>query len=57
MPPLYTPLRSISGNRPKSLEISPFIRGQVIGKASKGAKLATITKALKLDRLTINYIL
>jgi hypothetical protein len=57
MLPLRTPLRSISGNCPKVSEISPFMRGQVIGKASEGAKLATITKALKLDRSTVNYTL
>ena len=57
MPPLRTPLRSISGNRPKGSEISPYMRGQVAGKASKGAKTATITKALKLTRSTVNYTL
>jgi len=57
MPPLRTPLRSISGNRPKGSEISPFMRGQVIGKASEGAKSAVIAKALKLDRSTVNYTL
>jgi len=57
MPPLRTPLRSISGNRPKGSEISPFMRGQVIGKASEGAKSAAIAKALKLDRSTVNYTL
>ena len=57
MPPLRTPLRSISGNRPKGSEISPYMRGQVAGKASKGAKTATIAKALKLTRSTVNYTL
>ncbi|KAN0115371.1 hypothetical protein V8E51_004915 [Hyaloscypha variabilis] len=57
MPPLRTPLRSISGNRPKGLEISPYMCGQVVGKASKGTKIATIAKALKLTRSTVNYTL
>ncbi|PMD59042.1 uncharacterized protein K444DRAFT_724842 [Hyaloscypha bicolor E] len=57
MPPLRTPLRSISGNRSKGSEISHYMRGQVMGKASEGAKLVAIAKALKLDRSTVNYTL
>jgi hypothetical protein len=57
MPPLRTPLRSISGNRPKGSEISPYIRGQVIGKASEGADPTSIAKDLKLTRSTVNYTL
>jgi hypothetical protein len=36
MPPIRTPLRSISGNRPKGSEISPYMRGQVKGQARRG---------------------
>jgi len=57
MLPLRTPLRSISRNRPKGLEISPYIRGQVIGKALEGIDPTSITKDLKLTRSTINYTL
>jgi hypothetical protein len=57
MPPLRTPLRSISRNRPKGLKISPYMRSQVIRKAFKGAKIAKIIKALKLTRSTVNYTL
>ncbi|PMD56024.1 uncharacterized protein K444DRAFT_694496 [Hyaloscypha bicolor E] len=57
MPPLRTPLRSISGNRPKGSEISPYIRGQVIGEASEGTDPTSIAKDLKLTRSTVNYTL
>ena len=57
MPPLRTPLRSISGNRPKRSEISPYMRSQVIGKASEGADPTSIAKDLKLTRSTVNYTL
>ena len=57
MPPLHAPLCSISGNRPQGSEISLYMHGQVKGKASEGAKLTAITKALKLNRSTVNYTL
>ena len=31
------------------------MRGKVMGKAFEGAKPAAIAKALKLDKLTVNY--
>jgi hypothetical protein len=57
MPPQRTPLGSISGNRRKGQEISPYMRGQVKGQASKGAKVAEIAINLKLTRSTILYTL
>jgi len=57
MPPTCTPLGFISKNRPKGCEISPYMRGQVIGQAFKGAKPTEIARDLKLDRSTINYTL
>jgi hypothetical protein len=57
MPPLRTPLRSISGNRPSGGHLNPYIRGQVAGQAFKGAKPAEIARDLKLDRGTVYYTL
>ena len=57
MPPLRTPLGSISGNRLKGCEISPYMRGQVAGKASEGRGLRGIATDLKLDYSTVRYTL
>ena len=57
MPPLRTPLRSISRNRPSGGYLNPYIRGQVAGQAFKGAKPAEIVRDLKLDRGTVYYTL
>jgi hypothetical protein len=50
MSPLCTPLRPISGNRPKGSEISPYMRGQVLERASEGTKLAAITVMAELEQ-------
>jgi hypothetical protein len=57
MLPIRTPLRSISGNRPKGSEITPYMRGQITRQAFKDTKLSEIARDLKLDRSTVNYIL
>jgi hypothetical protein len=57
MPPLRTPLGSISGNRLKGCEISPYMRGQVAGKASECRGLRGIATDLKLDYSTVRYTL
>jgi hypothetical protein len=57
MPPQRTVLGSISGNRQKGQEISPYMRGQVQGQAFKGAKPAEIAADLNLTRSTVNYTL
>jgi hypothetical protein len=48
MPPQRTLLGSISGNRQKGQEISPYMRGQVAGKSSKGRSTRGIAKDLDL---------
>jgi hypothetical protein len=48
MPPLYTPSGCISGNRFKGCEISPYLRGKIVGKASAGLTAYKIAKDLKL---------
>jgi len=55
MPPLRTPLRSISRNRPSQGWLNPYLRGQVTGQAFRGVKLAEIARDLKLDRGTVYY--
>jgi hypothetical protein len=57
MPPIRTPLRSISGNRPKGSEISPYMRGQVKGQARRGVLQLDIAKDLKLTPSTVQYTL
>ena len=57
MPPQRTPLGSISGNRQKGQEISPYIRGQVARKSSKGRSTRGIAKDLNLHYSTIQYTL
>jgi len=57
MPPQRTVLGSISGNRRKGQEISPYMRGQVTGQAFKGAKNAQIAKDLNLSDSTVRYTL
>ena len=48
MPPQRTLLGSISGNRQKGQEISPYIRGQVARKSFKGRSMRGIAKDLNL---------
>jgi hypothetical protein len=48
MLPIRTPLGSISSNRLKGLEISPYIRGQVKGQAKRGITQGEIARDLKL---------
>ena len=57
MPPTRTPLSFISRNCPKGCKISPYMRGQVISQAFKGAKPTKIARDLKLDCSTVNYTL
>ena len=57
MPPLRTPLSSISGNRPRRCEIHPYWRGQIAGKASEGANSYEIVMDLDLTCSTVQYTL
>jgi hypothetical protein len=57
MPPLCTPLGSISGNRPAHSRLTPYMRGQVAGQAFKGAKPCQIAKDLNLVKSTVRYTL
>jgi len=57
MPPLRTPLRNISGNRPSHSRLTPYMRGQVVGQAFKGAKSTEIAEDLKIAESTVRYTL
>ena len=57
MPPQRAPLGTISGNRFKGCQISPYMRGQVAGQARRGAKPTAIARDLSLDRGTVQYTL
>jgi hypothetical protein len=53
IPPIRTPLGSISGNRLKGSKISLYIHGQVKGQATRGANQIDIAKDLKLTLSTV----
>jgi hypothetical protein len=57
MPPQRTPLGSISSNSRRGVEFTPYIRGKIASKASKGTKFAAIAIKLKIPRKTIEYTL
>ena len=50
---LRTPLATISGNRPRNKELSPFQRGILVGQAAQGLSYGKIAKATKLHRNTV----
>lgn len=51
MPPQRTPLCSISGNRTRGLNTSPYIRGKIKGIANRGASISEIQARYKVSRL------
>jgi hypothetical protein len=55
MPPSRIPLGAISGNQFKGCEISPYMRGKVVGKASEGRNSYQIARDLKLKWETVRY--
>ena len=55
MPPPRTPLGPISGNRVRKTELSPYVRGQIIGQRFQGASLGQIADAFQLEKSTIQY--
>ncbi|KFY70741.1 hypothetical protein V499_08970 [Pseudogymnoascus sp. VKM F-103] len=55
MPPTRRPLASITGNRLPGAQLSPYQRGQIIGRQSEGATPTKIARDLNLDRSTVRY--
>lgn len=52
-----TPLASISSNRRRNQELSPYQRGLLVGAASAGASAAKISKTTNLSISTVRYTL
>ncbi|KAK0512441.1 hypothetical protein JMJ35_005569 [Cladonia borealis] len=50
---LRTPLATITGNRPRNKELSPFQRGILVGHAAQGLSYGRIAKATKLPKTTV----
>ena len=57
MPPLRTPLSSISKNHRKEKELTLYICRQIAKQAFKGAKLADIAIDLNVLYKTVKYTL
>jgi hypothetical protein len=55
MPLQRTPLGAISGNRFAGTEISPYMRGRVMGLASLGLNTYAVARDLNIDRSTVQY--
>lgn len=56
MPP-RTPLGEIPGNAQKPIDLTPFQRGQISGKASTGRSIAGISQDLKIADSTVRRTL
>jgi transposase len=52
MPP-RTPLRATSGNIGKRKELSPYLRGKILGQHETGRSAHTISQALGIPRRTV----
>jgi hypothetical protein len=50
-----TPLRSISANRERGHELSPYFRGQIISLSKIGTAQAKIAHLLNVSRTTVQY--
>ena len=55
MPAIRTPLGLISGNREPDQQLSPYMRGKIIGLSIKGATPTEIALGCQLDRSTVRY--
>jgi hypothetical protein len=50
MPPQRTPLRAIDGNGTRGKDITPYMRGKIIGAANNGASPAKIQARYRVSR-------
>ena len=53
MPPQRTPLGAIDSNRRRGKDISPYIRGKIVGMADKGASVSEIQAQYKVSRKAV----
>ena len=49
MPPIHTPLASISTNRKRGIELTPYQRGQIIGLNAADQSIRKIQNQLELS--------
>ena len=57
MPPIRSPLASISTNRRSNTELTPYQRGEIIGRRATGQSQYQIAAHVGLSRSTIQYTL
>jgi hypothetical protein len=50
MPPQRTPLRTINSNRTRGKDITPYMRGKIIGAANNGASPTEIQVQFRVSR-------
>ena len=55
MPAIRTPMGLISGNRDIGQQISPYMRGKIMGLTLKGATPTEIAVGFQLERSTVRY--
>lgn len=53
MPPQRTPLRVIDSNQPRGKEISPYMRGKIIGMVDSGSLISSIQAQYSLSRKAV----
>jgi hypothetical protein len=53
MPPQRTPLRVIDSNRPRGKEVSPYMRGKIIGMVDSGSSISLIQAQYGLSRKAV----
>ena len=53
---LRTPLATISGNRARGKELSPYYRGFLVGQAAQGQSLYRIAKTQNLYKSTVRNV-
>jgi hypothetical protein len=53
MPPQRTPLCAIDGNRPRGKDISPYVRGKIVGMVDGGASTSKIQAQYGVSRKAV----
>jgi transposase len=53
MPPQRTPLRTINTNRSRGKELSPYVRGKIVGMAEKGGSVSEIQARFQVSRQAV----
>jgi hypothetical protein len=53
MPPQRTPLHAIDSNRPRGKDITPYMRGKIVGMADGGASASKIQAQYGVSRKAV----